>query len=69
MIPDIKKDFPYEVKVNVEGFKRYKGFSDLIVTYCCSATPCYFVVFPGIGYEGYFKKKDVIAKKSVETPS
>jgi len=62
MIPDIKKDFPYEVKVNVEGFKRYKGFSDLIVTYCCSATPCYFVVFPAIEYEGYFERKDVKRK-------
>jgi len=60
MDQDIKKEFPYEVRVNFKGFRRYKGFSDLVTTYCCSATPCYFVVFPGIGYEGYFEKKNVI---------
>lgn len=35
-----------------------EGVSDLVVTYCCSAIPCYFVVFPD-GYAGYFQVKDV----------
>jgi len=35
-----------------------EGVSDLVVTYCCSATPCYFVVFPD-GYAAYFQVKDV----------
>lgn len=63
MDEELKKEFPYEVRTKLEGFKRYKGYSDLIVTYCCSATPCYFVVFPGIGYEGYFEKKDVVVSQ------
>jgi len=62
MNPEIKKEFPYEVRVNMEGFRKYRGFSDLIVTYCCSATPCYFVVFPDIGYEGYFEKLEIEVK-------
>lgn len=57
------KDFPYEVRVKIKGFRKYKGYSDLIVTYCCSATPCYYVVFPAIEYEGYFEKWDVDVKK------
>jgi len=59
---NIKKEFPYEVSVNLEGFRKYKGYSDLVTTYCCSATPCYFIIFPAIGYEGYFEKKDVRLK-------
>ena len=59
-----KPEFPYAVKVKVKGFRRYKGYSDLIETYCCSATPCYYVVFPAIEYEGYFKKYDVEVKKT-----
>ena len=56
---DGKTRFPSEVKVRVRGFMKYKGYSDLIETYCCSATPCYYVIFPQIGYEGYFNKYDV----------
>jgi hypothetical protein len=52
-----------EVRVRVPGFERYKGYSDLIETYCCSATSCYFVEFPAIGYEGYFQKSDVEVKE------
>jgi len=59
MNQDIRKEFPYEVRVNLDGFRKYKGYSDLVTTYCCSATPCYLVIFPAIGYEGYFEKKDV----------
>ena len=62
MDEEMRKEFPYEVRVKLEGFRKYKGYSDLVVTYCCSATPCYFVVFPGIGYEGYFEKWNVEAK-------
>ena len=58
-----KEAFPCEVKVKVSGFRKYKGYSDLIPTYCCSATPCYYVIFPAIGYEGYFNKYDVDVKK------
>ena len=54
-----KKEFPYEVRVNFAGFRKFKGYSDLVMTYCCSATPCYFVVFPAIEYEGYFAESDV----------
>ena len=56
--------FPCEVRVKVRGFRKYKGYSDLIETYCCSATPCYYVAFPAIGYEGYFNKSyvDVMEK-------
>lgn len=63
---DIRKEFPYEVRVKLEGFRRYKAYSDLVLTYCCSATPCYFVIFPDIGYEGYFEAKDVIFEKDVK---
>jgi len=59
----LKKEFPYEVRVKLKGFRKYKGYSDLIETFCCSATPCYFVVFPAIGYEGYFEKGDVTVIK------
>lgn len=62
-----KTEFPHEVKVKVEGFRKYKGYSDLVPTYCCSATPCYYVVFPAIGYEGYFQKWDVEVKKDKES--
>jgi len=47
----------------VRELGKYKGYSDLIPTYCCSATPCYYVVFPALGYEGYFSKYDVDVKK------
>jgi len=59
---EIRKAFPHEVRVKTKGFRKYKGFSDLITTYCCSATPCYYVVFPAIGYEGYFQESDVELK-------
>jgi hypothetical protein len=53
----------HEVRVRVPGFERFKGYSDLIDTYCCSATSCYYVEFPAIGYEGYFQKSDVEVKE------
>jgi len=53
----------HEVRVRLPGFERFKGYSDLIDTYCCSATSCYFVEFPAIGYEGYFQKSDVEVKE------
>ena len=43
----------------MKGFEKYKGYSDLVETYCCSATSCYYVAFPAIVYEGYFNKRDV----------
>lgn len=58
-----KARFPFEDKVKVEGFRKYRGYSDLIDTYCCSATPFYYVVFPRIGYEGYFNKYDIDVKE------
>jgi hypothetical protein len=64
-IMNIKKDTDYPFEARVTGFRKYKGYSDLIVTYCCSTTPCYFVVFPAIGYEGYFEKDDVIIKMNL----
>jgi len=68
-IMNIKKatDYPFEARVT--GFKKHKGCSDLITTYCCSATPCYFVIFPKIGYEGYFEKKDIIIRINISTCS
>lgn len=60
------KQFPYEVRVKVRGFRKYKGYSELVTTYCCSATPCYYVIFPAINYEGYFEKWDVGVKKGKE---
>jgi len=54
-----KTEFLFEVKVKVEGFGKYKGYSDLVETYCCSSTSCYYVVFPATGYEGYFHKWDI----------
>lgn len=62
MDQETKNSFPHEVRVKLKGFGKFKGYSDLIVTYCCSATPCYFVVFPAIGYEGYFQKYEVEVK-------
>lgn len=64
MDQDIKKEFPYEVRVKLKGFRKYKGLSDLVTTYCCSATPCYYVVFPAIEYEGYFQTYDVEANEN-----
>lgn len=58
-----KAEFPHEVRVRIDGFRKYRGYSDLIPTYCCSAEACYYVVFPAIGYEGYFRKWDVEVKK------
>jgi len=58
-----KPEFSHELKVNAWGFRKYRGYSDLVETYCCSASPCYYVVFPAIGYEGYFKKWDVEVKE------
>lgn len=55
----------HEVRIRVKGFRIYKGYSDLVPTYSCSATPCYYVVFPAIGYEGYFNKSDVDVEKKV----
>jgi hypothetical protein len=43
------EEFPHEVRVKVTGFRKYKGYSDLVETYCCSSTPEYYVVFPAIG--------------------
>lgn len=48
-----------EVRVLLAGFRKYKGFSDLVETYCCSAASCYYVEFPALGYGGYFHKADV----------
>jgi len=62
MDQDIKKEFPHEVRINLMGFRKFKGFSELVTTYCCSATPCYYVVFPAIGYEGYFQESNVEVK-------
>lgn len=62
---NIKKDTDYPFEARVTGFRKYKGYSDLIVTYCCSATPCYYVVFPAIGYEGYFWKDYVVTKRNL----
>ena len=58
-----KSEFPHRVRVNMSGFRKYRGYSDLIETYCCSATSCYYVVFPSIGYEGYFSKYNVEVKR------
>jgi len=58
-----KEEFPFEVKVKVKGFRKYKGYSDLIPTYCCSPEACYYVAFPSTGYEGYFGKWDVEVKR------
>ena len=63
---EVNKQFPHEVKVKVRGFRKYKRYSDLVETYCCSATPCYYVVFPAINYEGYFEKYDVEVKKQLK---
>jgi hypothetical protein len=57
------REFPHEVRVNVKGFKRYRGYSDLVPTYCCSSQASYYVVFPSIEYEGYFLKWDVQVKR------
>ncbi len=57
------QEFPHEVRVKVKGFRKYKGYSDLVETYCCTAIPSYYVVFPAIEYEGYFNKNDVQIKK------
>jgi len=69
MDEELKKEFPYEVRVKTKGFRKYRGYSDLIETFCCSATPCYFVVFPGIGYEGYFEKWYVEIKSANRQPA
>ena len=57
------EEYPHEVRVKVKGFRKYKGYSDLVETYCCTTIPSYYVVFPAIEYEGYFNKSDVRVKK------
>ncbi len=49
----------HEVRVRLDRLRRYRGCSDLVETYCCSATPCYYVDFPALGYGGYFQTADV----------
>lgn len=56
-------EFNHEVKVSIKGFSEYKGYSDLVETYCCSSTPAYYVIFPELPYSGYFNKRDVQVKK------
>jgi len=53
----------HAVRVRLAGFRRYRGFSDMIETFCCSAASCYYVRFPSLGYEGYFQKSDVEVKR------
>jgi hypothetical protein len=53
----------HEVRVRLAGFRKYKGFSDLVETYCCSATSCYYVEFPALDYGGYFQKADVEVRR------
>lgn len=36
------------------------GITDGVRTFCCSATPCYYVEVPEFEYEGYFKVSDLI---------
>ena len=55
--------FPHEVRVRLSGFERYRGFSDLVETYCCSATSCYYVEFPALDYGGYFQKADIEVRR------
>lgn len=35
------------------------GLTDGLITYCCSAEPCYYVEVPEFEYEGYFKVSDL----------
>ena len=51
-----------KVKVNITGWKRYKGYSDLIPTYCCELIPSYFVTFPNMPPERYFDMKSGVMK-------
>ena len=46
----------FKVKVNLTGWRKYRGYSDLIPTYCCEMTPSYFVEFPSIKEE-YFNQQ------------
>ena len=48
-----------EVRIRMRGFGKYKGYSDLVPTYCCSASPCYYIEFPALSYGGYFACSDV----------
>lgn len=59
-----KARFPNEIGVKVNGFRRYKGFLDLIETYCCSSASCYYVVFPEIRHATYFKNPETTIKSS-----
>lgn len=58
-------EFNINILVNLNGIKCY-GYTDLITTYCCSSTPCYYVYFTQdiegneVDYEGYITKYDVI---------
>ena len=60
----IEDNFHNEVRVNVPGLRKYRGYSDLVPTFCCSSQACYYVVFPALGYEGYFGKFDVEVKEN-----
>ena len=49
VIKKIKEDYPH--KVRVKGARsRHVGYTDKEDTYCCEATPSWYVVFPGIIY-------------------
>lgn len=58
MRPDFQKELPLEVRITLEGLRRYMRYSNLVTTYYCSAKPYYFVIFSAIGYEGYFVMRD-----------
>ena len=66
MDEEMRKEFPYEVRVKLEGFRKYKGYSDLIDNLLLLSDAVLFRVFPGIGYEGYFEKKNVEIRKRKE---
>ncbi len=59
----VLKALSHEVRVEMNGLRKYRGYSDLVTTYCCSSQPCYYVVFPAIEYEGYFGRYDVKVKE------
>lgn len=56
------RDMPAKVVLTPawwDGGQRHIGYTDGVDTYCCSATRCWFVRVPSVGYEGYFNVSDL----------
>lgn len=58
LVCGLAKEAMTMVRVRIKWGDYGEGVSDMVETYCCSLTPCYWVEFL-CGYAGYFHVWDV----------